>query len=79
MEVTRARFELFAAQTRGMEWRFVASNNHVIAVGGDRMTDVASARATLAALQEVLPDAKLGPARRGLPGVQGHRQLCRQP
>jgi uncharacterized protein YegP (UPF0339 family) len=40
-----------------MEWRFVASNNHVIAVGGDRMTDVASARSTLAALQEALPDA----------------------
>jgi uncharacterized protein YegP (UPF0339 family) len=40
-----------------MEWRFVASNNHVIAVGGDQITDVASARATLAALQEALPDA----------------------
>jgi uncharacterized protein YegP (UPF0339 family) len=40
-----------------MEWRFVASNSRVIAVGGDRATDVASARAMLAALQEALPDA----------------------
>jgi uncharacterized protein YegP (UPF0339 family) len=40
-----------------MEWRFVASNNHVIAVGGDARRDVASAAATLAAVQAALPEA----------------------
>lgn len=55
--MTRARFELFAAQGHGMEWRFVASNNHVIAVGSAGLTDAASARATLAVLQATLPDA----------------------
>jgi uncharacterized protein YegP (UPF0339 family) len=55
--VTRARFEFFVAQRHGTEWRFVASNNHVIAVGGDGMTDVASARETLNAVRATLPDA----------------------
>lgn len=55
--MTRARFELFGAKGHGIEWRFIASNNHVIAVGGAGMTDVASARATLAVVQATLPDA----------------------
>ena len=57
VRVTRARFELFAAMGNGMEWRFVATNNHVIAIGGDARTDVASAPATLAAVQAALPEA----------------------
>jgi uncharacterized protein YegP (UPF0339 family) len=52
-----ARFELFGAAGRGMEWRFMAANNYVLAVGGDRMADFAAARLTLAGLQCALPQA----------------------
>jgi uncharacterized protein YegP (UPF0339 family) len=41
-----------------MEWRFMAANNYVLAVGGDRMADVAAARLALAGLQYALPEAR---------------------
>lgn len=54
-----ARFQLFRVNDDGMEWRFVASNNQVVAVGVDGIADVAAARARLGALQSTLPDARL--------------------
>jgi uncharacterized protein YegP (UPF0339 family) len=40
-----------------MEWRFMACNSYLLAVGDDHVADVAAARVTLATLQSALPDA----------------------
>jgi uncharacterized protein YegP (UPF0339 family) len=55
--VTRPRFELFRVDGGWQEWRFVASNNRVVAIGSDRMANIALARADLAALYRTLPGA----------------------
>ena len=46
-----ARFQFFRASDECVEWRFIASNNRVIANGGDGTEDDSVARSMLAELQ----------------------------
>jgi uncharacterized protein YegP (UPF0339 family) len=55
--VAPARFQLFRLGGDWVEWRFIASNNRVIANGGDGMEDGHAARAMLADLQSEIPGA----------------------
>jgi uncharacterized protein YegP (UPF0339 family) len=49
--VAPARFQLFRVSDEWVEWRFIASNNRVIANGGDGTEDDSAAREVLADLQ----------------------------
>jgi uncharacterized protein YegP (UPF0339 family) len=50
-DVAPARFQLYRVSDDWVEWRFIASNNRVIANGGDGSEDAAAARALLADLR----------------------------
>jgi uncharacterized protein YegP (UPF0339 family) len=55
-----ARFQFFRVSDDCVEWRFVASNNRVIANGGDGTADTAVARAQLADMQSEIAGATPG-------------------
>jgi uncharacterized protein YegP (UPF0339 family) len=55
--MTPARFQFFRVSDGCVEWRFMASNNRVIANGGEGTEDVSVARATLADLQADIGEA----------------------
>jgi uncharacterized protein YegP (UPF0339 family) len=55
-----ARFQFFRVSDECVEWRFIASNNRVIANGGDGTEDVAVARAMLTDLQGEIAGATPG-------------------
>jgi uncharacterized protein YegP (UPF0339 family) len=55
--VAPARFQLFRVCDDWVEWRFIASNNRVIANGGDGAEDATAARALLADLQGEICEA----------------------
>jgi uncharacterized protein YegP (UPF0339 family) len=52
-----ARFQFFRVSDECVEWRFIASNNRVIANGGDGTEDAAMARTMLADLQSEISAA----------------------
>jgi uncharacterized protein YegP (UPF0339 family) len=55
--MTPARFQFFRVSDDCVEWRFITSNNRVIANGGDGTEDASVARATLADLQADIGEA----------------------
>jgi uncharacterized protein YegP (UPF0339 family) len=55
--VAPARFQLFRVSDDWVEWRFIASNNRVIANGGDGSEDGSTARDMLADLQDEISGA----------------------
>jgi uncharacterized protein YegP (UPF0339 family) len=56
-QVAPARFQLYRISDDSVEWRFIASNNRVIANGGDGSEDGSTARDMLADLQSDLSEA----------------------
>ena len=56
-QVAPARFQLYRVSDDWVEWRFIASNNRVIANGGDGTEDGSTARAMLADLQSEISAA----------------------
>jgi uncharacterized protein YegP (UPF0339 family) len=55
--VAPARFQLYRVSGDWVEWRFIASNNRVIANGGDGNEDGSTARDMLVDLQREIPRA----------------------